>query len=121
MIQTVRKNMEGFTKREVQAANAARLSQSILGHPSDSQFVKMVSAPSGIANVPTTLASIANANIINGKDLGSVRGKTIREKPERARGGECINPPRILHIPPIHNIDCRRDVCEPSAVLGYFL
>ena len=84
LIQTVCKNMEGFTKHEVREANLACKAQAILGHPSDREFAEMVSGPSGISNVPARPSSITNANLIHGKDLGGLRGKQVRLRPERA-------------------------------------
>jgi len=77
--QTVRKNMEGFTRREVKEANEARKAQASTGHPSDEGLLNLVSGPSGITNVPVTPHAISNANAIYGKDLGGVRGKTVRK------------------------------------------
>jgi hypothetical protein len=50
MIQTVRQRYKGFTKHEVQDAITARKAQAMTGHPTDAQFLKMVSnKPSKIA------------------------------------------------------------------------
>ena len=35
LVQTVRKNMEGYTKHEIKDASLARKAQAILAHPSD--------------------------------------------------------------------------------------
>ena len=55
LTQTVHKNMEGFTQHQVKAANLACQAQSILAHPSDGEYGKMVSGPSGISNIPTII------------------------------------------------------------------
>ena len=41
-VQTIRRNMEGFTKHEVQDARRAREAQAMLGHPTDWDFLGMV-------------------------------------------------------------------------------
>ena len=45
-IQTACKNMEGFSRKEVKGATLARIAQSKVAHPPDSQFKLMVSSPS---------------------------------------------------------------------------
>ena len=45
-IQTVRKNMEGFSCKDVKGATSARIAQSKVAHPPDSKFKLMVSSPS---------------------------------------------------------------------------
>jgi len=54
LLQTVRKNFEGFTKKQVEKALLARNVQAMVGHPSDGEFNQMVSFPS-INTVPLTL------------------------------------------------------------------
>ena len=45
-IQTVRKNMEGFSRKEVKRAALARIAQLKVAHPPKSKFKQMVSSPS---------------------------------------------------------------------------
>ena len=45
-IQTVRKNMEGFSRKEVKGATLACIAQSKVAHPPDSKFKLMVSSTS---------------------------------------------------------------------------
>ena len=46
MIKTVRKNFEGFTRRQVEDAILARDEQTMLAYPPDQKFKQMVSAKS---------------------------------------------------------------------------
>ena len=46
LLQTVRKNFEGFTKKQAEKALLARNVQAMVGHPSDGEFNQMVSSPS---------------------------------------------------------------------------
>ena len=44
-IQTVRKNMEGYSRKEVRRAIMARVAQSKIAHPPDLKFKLMVNSP----------------------------------------------------------------------------
>jgi hypothetical protein len=63
--------MEGFTKREVEEAKAAREAQAMLGHPTDREFLGMVRSHM-INNCNVTNTAIHNANRIFGPDLAGV-------------------------------------------------
>ena len=76
-VQTVRQNYEGFTKKEVLQAKEARRAMGLIGNPSKNDFKGLVSN-NMITNCPVTTAAITNARNIFGKDLASVRGKTVR-------------------------------------------
>jgi len=56
-VQTVRGNMEGFTKREVEEAQKAREAQAMLGHPTDRNFLGMVCGGM-ISNCPMTANAV---------------------------------------------------------------
>ncbi len=56
-IQTVRGNMEGYTQHKVEDARAARKAQSMLGHPTDHDFLGMVRSGM-ILNCPVTLNAV---------------------------------------------------------------
>ena len=80
-IDTVRKNFEGFTKREVAQAKFARQSQAMVGAPSDKDYHGLVSGNISLRNIPFTGSDVTNAKKIFGPDLAGVRGKTVRKKP----------------------------------------
>ena len=80
-IQTVRGNMEGFTKREVEEAQKARDVQAMVGHPTDREFLGMVRSGM-ISNCPVTPAAVINSNRIHGPDPAGIRGRTVRTTPE---------------------------------------
>ena len=82
MIQTVRQQYEGFTKCKVQDATAARKAQAMTSHPTDTQFLKMVSNNS-IKNCPVKPQHITNAHSIFGSSITGVCGRTTRQKPEQ--------------------------------------
>ena len=83
MVETVRGNVEGFTKRELAKANLARKAQAVLASPSETEFMKMVSNNTGVKNIPIVPSDLTRARIIFGPDRPNVAGKTVRKKPAR--------------------------------------
>jgi hypothetical protein len=71
MVQTVRGNYEGYTKREVLKAKEAWRAQAMMGNPSKADYKGMVSH-NLIPNCPVTSSDITNAKAIFGPDLPSV-------------------------------------------------
>ncbi len=84
MVNTARKNFEGFTKHEIKMAQEAKRLQGMIGNPTDREFTGMVREKL-IANCPVTVHDVQNANQIFGPDLANLRGKTARSKPEHVR------------------------------------
>ena len=82
MVETVRKNFEGFTAKEVKDATYAyaRKAQGMVGSPSDDEFASMVST---MRNCPIKRSDIANATAIFGPNRNVLRGKTVRQRPQR--------------------------------------
>ncbi len=71
-LQTVRQNMEGFTRHEVKGANLARKSQAILGHQTSKELSQVVSSNFGISNCPINPIDVSNADVIYGPNLGGL-------------------------------------------------
>eukprot|EP00956_Cyclotella_meneghiniana_P026461 scaffold57247_cov37-Cyclotella_meneghiniana.AAC.7 len=84
-IETVRKNMEGFTKEEVQRASAARDAMAMMAHPPMEKMRHMVSRTNLVKNIPFTVTDLNNSEILFGRDRGAIRGKTVRRRPGRVR------------------------------------
>ncbi len=84
MVNTVRANFEGYTKRDIEKAQEARRLQGMIGNPIERDFVGMVREKL-IANCPVTVRNIQNANQIFGPNLANLRGKMTRTKPEHVR------------------------------------
>ena len=82
MIETVRKNFEGFTKRQVEEAILARKIQAMVAHPTNEVFKQMVSSKS-LKNSKVTVEAISNARAIFGPNRPGLKGKTTRKKPSR--------------------------------------
>ena len=81
LVQTVRGNYEGYTKKEVKRAKEARVLQGMIGGPSDKDYTTLVSAKM-VSDCDVATADITNARNIFGKDLAAVRSKTTRKKPD---------------------------------------
>ena len=67
LVQTVRGNYEGYTKREVLKAKEARRAQAMMGNPSEADYKGMVSH-NLMPNCPVTSSNITNAKAIFGPD-----------------------------------------------------
>jgi hypothetical protein len=80
-VQTMHRNFEGYTKKEIVQAKEARKAQAMIGNPSKKDFKGMVSNHL-VANCPVTHTNITNACQIFGPDLASIQGKTVWRTPE---------------------------------------
>ena len=80
LVQTVRENYEGYTKRKVLRANKACRAQAMIGNPSKGDFKGMMSS-NMIKNCSVTPSDIANTKEIFGPALASVQGKTVCHTP----------------------------------------
>ena len=81
MVQTVRSNYKGFTKKDIKSAKEARQLQDMIGRPSDKDYGGMVSS-NMIKNCPIDSTDVSDARAIFGPYLASVRGKTVQRKPK---------------------------------------
>ena len=81
LVHTVSSNYEGFTKKDIKAANAARKLQGMIGSPSEKDYRGMVIS-NMIKSCPIYSTDVSNARTIFGPDLASVRGETVRRKPK---------------------------------------
>ena len=94
-IETIRKNMEDFSRKEDKGAHLARIAQSIVAHPPDSNFKLMVSSPS-FKNCPVTVNDVTNARTIFGPDQPGLAGRSTIQKPQRVVP-EYMGIPRVLY------------------------
>jgi hypothetical protein len=85
LVQTVRRNFEGYTKEAVRGAIAARDAQAMMAHPSDETLKHLVSSTNAVRNMDISVSAITNARQLFGPDLGGVRGKTVRRRPAAVR------------------------------------
>ena len=97
-IQTVRKNMKGFSYKEVKQAELARIAQSKVAHPPDSKFKQMVHSPS-FKNCPVTPKDITTARVIYGPDLPGLAVRSTRNKSKKSRTGTYGYTPGAIRTP----------------------
>ncbi|KAL3773713.1 hypothetical protein ACHAWO_009882 [Cyclotella atomus] len=99
MVQTVRENFEGFTRKEVEHAIAARKAQALAGHPSERVFKHEVSRKSSSSlfrSCPITSQDISNARTIFGPSVACARGKWVRGKSPRVEPGYVSIPANLI-------------------------
>jgi hypothetical protein len=89
---TVKENLEGFTKREVDDAMVARKLYHTSGCPTVDNL-KMMICMNQIKNCPVTIIDVTNARKIWGPDIGALKGKTTRQTPPRVRQDDIDIPP----------------------------
>ena len=82
MLETVRKNFEGYTKRQVKKAILAREAQAMVAHPPDEKFKQMVSHEN-LRNCDVKVKDITNAHAIFGANRSRLKGGTVRQRPDR--------------------------------------
>ena len=83
-VETVRKNMQGFTLEQCTRAKGARDAMAMMAHPPEEKIKHLVSA-NNVANMPYTSTDFANSKVMFGPDRGAIRGKTVRQRPHRVR------------------------------------
>ena len=79
-INTVSGNKEGFTKRQIKGAEAARALFATLSYPPMKDF-KWVIRSNQIKDCPVTVEDVEVATKIWGKNIAALKGKTTRRKP----------------------------------------
>jgi hypothetical protein len=95
LVQTVRGNYKGYTKKEVLQANEAHRVQAMLGNPSKKDFKRMVSS-NIIPNCPIMCSNVTNVRKIFGPDLACIRRKTVRRTPAPVMGDNVAIPWEIV-------------------------
>ena len=83
-LQTVQGNMEGFTKQQLARAKTAKELLHTLAFPSKTDF-KWAVTSNQIKDCPITAKDIENAEIIWGRDVATLKGKTVRGKVPKTR------------------------------------
>ena len=80
IVNTVEELQRNYTRREREGADRERRLYAVVGRPSSETFRDMLNRGL-ILNNPVTENDYKNAISINGKDMGTTKGKTIRSKP----------------------------------------
>jgi len=90
---TVQERESRYTKRQVEAARAARELARAMGYPSNASMIKLLQS-GAIINVPTTVSDLQRAEAIYGPDIAALKGKTKRRKPNTAKFEHIPVPPQ---------------------------
>eukprot|EP00957_Ditylum_brightwellii_P162121 12343332-Ditylum_brightwellii.AAC.1 len=98
-IQTVEENKVLCTHREVKSTEQARQLMAMTGRPLMQNLINLISS-NLVKNCPVTTQDIRTADKIFGKDVGLLKGKTTRSKPESV-STHCIDKPKELRQ--LHN------------------
>ncbi len=96
-VTTVCNDYDSFTKRQIEQAIAACHLMGMIASPSEQDFQGLVSL-NLLKDCPVTNADITNACVIFGPNLANIRGKTVRQKPERVRTDYVDIPRAILDV-----------------------
>merc|ERR1711966_286607 len=78
MLETVEKNMEMFTKKEIEKAQLARVVQRRCAHTTDEHLREIVSQQS-LKNIPVSIPDIANAKSLLGTSVSGLKRWTTRK------------------------------------------
>jgi hypothetical protein len=95
LVETVKENQEGFSKRQIDQALQARELQSVLGNPS-THDMKAIVQSNQLANCPITIDDIERAETIYGPSVPILKGKTTRRTPDRVVSDYINIPQKIL-------------------------
>ena len=94
-VETIKENKKVFSSRQFLRAKAARELYGMLGVPSTKDYIGAITNKM-IPNTRVTVEDIKNAEIIFGKDLGSIMGKTTRSRPAPVVSDLILLPPDLL-------------------------
>lgn len=81
VVDTVEELQRRFTRREIEGTEKSRRLYVIMGRPSEEAF-KLSLRRGLVMNNPVTITDYKNALTMFGKDLGTVKGKMVRNKSE---------------------------------------
>ena len=95
LVQTVKENMQQYSKKDVRMAKLARALQKAINRPSLPDFLAILDNKL-ILNCPVTRKDAIAAEHIFGPDLGSLKGKTTRQASPQVHVEQYQIPPVIL-------------------------
>jgi hypothetical protein len=89
--------MQGYTKRQIVGAEAARALYPMLGYPSMKDY-KWIISSNQIKDCPVTVQDVVAANAIWGKNIAALKGKTTRKKPIPVAGNRLRVPKQLMDM-----------------------
>jgi hypothetical protein len=95
LVNTVADIKSNYTNQDYLKAMQARQLQIMIGRPNTKHFIKIVTS-NQLPNCPVTRADILAAEHILGPDVGSLKGKTVRNRPHLAKPVIEPLPPQIM-------------------------
>jgi hypothetical protein len=95
MVSTVKENLMGYTKRQIEDAKRARRLYHIVGCPTVENF-KHILRQNIIKNCPVTIDDVNIAEKSYGPDIGALKAKTTRMAPPRVKEDLVDIPPELL-------------------------
>ena len=96
MLKTVRRNFEGWTKKDIKEASLARTLQSRVGTMSAAKLRQMASV-NGLRNSPVRPEHVTNASRIFGPNVAALEGKTVRRPSPRVHTDKGVSIPDDFH------------------------
>jgi hypothetical protein len=93
LLNTVEENKSHYTQRQVQHADLAKQVYTLVGHPSEKDFLHMIEH-NMIKNCPINVVDAKRAIVIYGHDVFVIKGKTTRGK------APVVNSTVIIKLPP---------------------
>ena len=97
MVHTVTQNKELYSERQVNQAEQAKRTYAMIGHPSQKDFENIIKL-NILPDCPITVNDIKIAGKIFGTEIGSLKGKTTRRKPQPVRTDNVFVPPELVKV-----------------------
>ena len=91
LVETVHKNMGGFTREKVEGAKLSRQTQGRVGNPHDAVFKQLIGTKD-LKNNPVSHENISHAKAIFGPNISGLKGRATRKRPHRVVRGRCKIP-----------------------------
>jgi hypothetical protein len=96
-VNTVSRNKEGLSQRQLKGAESARALYAKLGYPSTKDYKRVIQS-NQIRDCPVTVQDVDNAHTIWGKNIVALKGKHTRTKPIHVAGNFIKVPKEFLKL-----------------------
>ena len=95
MVNTMKQNEEGYSKRQIQATKVTRTLPLVVRFPSTADL-KAIIASNQVENCPVTVDNVEHAEKIYGPSIPILKGKTVHQAPILVISDYIAVPPKIL-------------------------